>query len=174
MVKGTRVAFTSGDSSNPVQSGLDIREQVEASLGRTMLCFDRIDAHLSYLLYSRLEGRFREHAAAYLRRLVHRPTPLTTQQLVELMDSRQAVDRLSEDEREDVLYADLVVHGRRESNGSDILLAVEVSVEIAVHDVDRAARRAGLLCRLLPTLPEVAGESIAADTACRARTSRTR
>ena len=132
-------------------------------VGRIDAVFDRIDAHLASLVRSALERRFRERAAVYFRRVVRRPTPLTSQQLVDRIDGPEAVGRLSEDERDDVLLADIVIRGRPEPGGDEVYVAVEVSATIDSHDVARAARRAALLGRLSATLALVAGESITTD-----------
>ena len=121
--------------------------------------FDRIDAHLDRLR-SALERRFRERAAAYFDRVVDRPTPLTPQQFVDLIDSPDGLAHLSDEERDDVVFAELVIRGRALTGEGDAYALVEVAVEIGPDDVNRAARRASLLGRLRPTLAAVAGETI--------------
>ena len=141
-------------------------DQLAQSAGQRL---DRAESNIGRLRGWELESRYRERAAGYFRRVVRRPTPLSTQQLVDLIDSPEAVGRLSEDEREDVLLADLVVRGRPDSGDGDVYVVVEVSATIDSHDVGRAERRAALLGRLSTTLALVAGESITADAEVLAR-----
>ena len=124
---------------------------------------NRAEVHIGDLRGWQFESRYRERAAAYFRRVVRRPTPLSTQQLVDLLDSPEAVDHLSEAERDDVLFADLVIRGRGPDGEGDVYVVAGVSATIDAHDVLRAARRAALLGRLSTTLALVAGESITAD-----------
>lgn len=145
------MAFTVGDAQD-----MDY-------VGRIDAVFDRIDAHLASLVRGALAHRFRERAAAYFRRVVDRPTPLSAQQLIDLIDSPDAVRYLTDEERDDVLFAELVVRGRARTGEGDVYAVVEVAVNIGPNDVNRAARRASLLGRLCPTVAAVAGRSISPE-----------
>jgi vacuolar-type H+-ATPase subunit I/STV1 len=121
---------------------------------------DRIDQRLADLRGDNLERRYWEHAGAYFDDVIRRAVLLSDQQLADLLDEPEAEGRLTHAERRDVLWADLVVRGRRRSDGAEVYLVVEVSAGLGAGDVERAARRATLLGRLRPSLAVVAGEWI--------------
>jgi hypothetical protein len=78
---------------------------------------------------------------------------------------------LTEAGYEEVVWADLVVRGQRQEDGTEVYLVVEVSWGVGTSDVERAARRAALLAQAgVQTLPVVAGDHItdAAAELCRA------
>lgn len=157
------MTFTIDDFHDLESTVVEAQLRTECQLGRIQGCFDRIDVHLDHLCRSALERRYRQRAAVYFRRVVRRPIALSTQQLVDLVDGPAADVSLSDDERDQVLLADLVVRGRAESGEGDVYLVVEVSVGIGKHDVERAAQRAELLGRMHVTLAVVAGEWIAEE-----------
>ena len=69
---------------------------------------------------------------------------------------------------EEVRLADVVVHGRRRDDGTEVFLVVEVSWGVGLHDLERAVRRAGILGRLVaPVLPVVAGRGVTAEARSR-------
>ena len=137
--------------------GIDERfDRVEGRL-------DRAETSLGRLLGSDVERRYQERAGAYFGSVVRRPRLLSAQQLADLLDSPDSDDRLTGDERSEVLLADVVVRGRGEAGDGDVYVVVEVSVTIDPHDVERASRRAAILGRLFNTLAAVAGESITSD-----------
>ena len=81
------------------------------------------------------------------------------------------VGALSEDQAEDVSLADVIVRGRRRSDGAEVFLVVEVSWGVGLQDVERAARRAALLAHTgTPALPVVAGTWVTPEAAHLART----
>ena len=122
--------------------------------------FNELLDDLGWLRDEMLKLRYREHAGAYFDDLVRRAAPLSSQQLVDLLDQGEAAGRLTPEERRDVLLADLVIHGRRRADGTDVYVVVEVSASLDRDDVERAARRAELLDRLGPALAAVAGARI--------------
>ena len=64
--------------------------------------------------------------------------------------------------------ADVVVHGRRRDDGTEVFLVVEVSWGVGLYDLERAVRRAGILGRLVaPVLPMVAGRGVTAEARSR-------
>ena len=144
--------------------------QVDQRFGHMDERFDRVDGRLERaetnigrLLGSDVERRYRERAGAYFGSVVRRPRSLSAQQVADLLDSRDSDDRLTDDERSEVLLADVVVRGRGDAGDGDVYVVVEVSVTIDSHDVERASRRAAILGRLYNTLAAVAGESITPD-----------
>lgn len=110
-----------------------------------------------------LERRYRDYFSAYFARVVRRPRLVSQQQLADLLDDAVDAGQLTEAERNDVMLADVVVRGRRQPDGAEVYLVVEVSVGIGLDDVERAAQRAGVLGRLVPTLAAVAGKWIAPE-----------
>ncbi len=69
---------------------------------------------------------------------------------------------LSPSEHEELLWADVVVLGRRRETGAETYLMAEVSSVVDREDVQRAAERARLLERAVgvPVVAAVAGERI--------------
>ena len=74
-----------------------------------------------------LEGDYRTRVYAYFSRIVRRAHALSPDELTSLLED--AIDRgaLSEDQAEDVSLADVIVRGRRRSDGAEVFLVVEVS-----------------------------------------------
>jgi hypothetical protein len=118
----------------------------------------RMGSDLEQLKGHNLEQRYRERAPAYFSRILRRVHALSNDELVALLDAAVTQGRLSEDEADAILQADVVVRGRRREDSTEVYLVVEVSWGIGLHDVQRAAERAALLARLgTPALPVVAG-----------------
>jgi hypothetical protein len=110
-----------------------------------------------------LERLYRDRAASYFARILRRIRTVSPDQLGLLLDEAVDAGRITLEEREDVLQADVVVEGRRD--GETVYLVVEVSWEVRSEDVERAVRRAAVLQRAVahPTLPAVAGKVLATD-----------
>lgn len=118
----------------------------------------RMGSDVERLKGSDLERRYRERGHAYFSRLLRRTHVLSGDELVSLLDAAVTQGRLSEDEADEVLQADVVVRGRRRDDNTEVYLVVEVSWGVGLSDVQRAADRAALLARLgMPALPVVAG-----------------
>ena len=67
--------------------------------------------------------------------------------------------------------ADVIVRGRRRTDGAEVFLVVEVSWGVGPQDVERAIRRASLLSHTgTPALPVVAGPWATSEAANLART----
>ncbi len=148
----------------------EFRQEVREAQHRTDQRLDRLDQQVGDLRGSDLERRSRERAGAYFRQVVRRATPLSSQQVVDLIDAPEAEANLTPEERDDILWADLVVHGRRRTDGNEVYLVVEVSAGLDPNDVERAVRRAGLLNRLRPALAAVVGERITPEAEALAET----
>jgi hypothetical protein len=110
-----------------------------------------------------LERLYRDRAASYFARVLRRIRTVGPDQLGLLLDEAVDAGRITLEEREDVLQADVVVEGRRD--GETVYLVVEVSWEVRSEDVERAVRRATVLQRAVehPALPAVAGKVLAPD-----------
>ena len=120
-----------------------------------------------------LEERYRNHAFAYLSRLVRRTHALMEDELVALLEEAVARGALSEDGMDEVARADVVVRGQRRESPGEVYLVVEVSWGVGPGDVERAVRRAALLSQTgLQTMPVVAGERITDEAAELARAMR--
>ncbi len=116
-----------------------------------------------------LERRYRERPFAHFGRLIRRAHVLTEEELADLLEAGTARGVLSENEADQVTWADLVVRGKRRDDGTEVSLVVEVFWGVGPHDVARALERARLLARLVsPVLPVVAGEVVTPEAARRA------
>src|SRR5215813_12697335 len=132
----------------------DLSQRME-QLAETQL---RMGSDLEQLKGHNLEQRYRERAPAYFSRILRRVHALSNDELIALLDTAVAQGRLSEDEADEILQADVVVRGRHREDGTEVYLVVEVSWGVGLHDVQRAVERAALLARLgTPALPVVAG-----------------
>ena len=115
-----------------------------------------------------LEDRFRERPSAYLRSFFLRARACTDRELDKLLDAGLERGVITEDDWEEVRLADVVVHGRRRDDGTEVFLVVEVSWGVGLYDLERAVRRAGILGRLVaPVLPVVAGNGVTAEARSR-------
>ena len=115
-----------------------------------------------------LEDRFRERPSAYLRSFFRRARAFTDRELDKLLDSGRERGVITEDDWEEVRLADVVVHGRRRDDSTEVFLVVEVSWGVGLHDLERAVRRAGILGRLVaPVLPVVARRGVTAEARSR-------
>ncbi len=116
-----------------------------------------------------VERRYREYAHAYFQRILKRIRPVPPLELQELLDEAVAAGRITEDEQEDVLLADVIVAGCRE--GRKTYLVAEVSEQVRMHDVKQAARRADVLRRATgdPVVGAVAGKCRTAEAEAEAR-----
>ncbi|MGC9024476.1 MAG: hypothetical protein ACP5NB_06565, partial [Chloroflexia bacterium] len=102
-----------------------------------------------------LEMDYREKAPAFFGRLLRR---VRVQPLAEWLEELEA--HLAPEEVDEVWRLDLVVGGVLRE-GPQVWLAVEVSAVVDRNDVERAARRAGLLRRLgRPVVAVAAGEEL--------------
>ena len=117
-----------------------------------------------------LDRGYREKAAAYFGRLLRRTHVVTDGELNKLLDDAVGQGVLTEEESDEVLWADVVVRGRRRGDRAQVVAVAEVSWGVGIKDVDRAWRRAELLARLgLTTLPVVGGKAVTREAAELAR-----
>jgi len=118
-----------------------------------------------------LEWEYRTKVYAYFGRIVRRAHVLSPDELTALLDDAIDSGALSEAQADDVSLVDVIVRGRRRSDGAEVFLVVEVSWGVGLHDVERAIRRAALLAHTsTPALPVVAGTWITPEAAALART----
>ncbi|MBI4493373.1 MAG: hypothetical protein HY690_11350, partial [Chloroflexi bacterium] len=117
-----------------------------------------------------VERQYQQHAPAYFGRFARGLRIVDKSDLADLLDDAG----VSEEERLEVLVADLVLVGRRREDGRSIYLVVEISAGVGRSDVERADRRARILRDAMQRLGRqeiaaiaiVAGQSI--DTPARA------
>ena len=96
---------------------------------------------------------------------------LSPDELTALLDDAIESGALSEAPADDISLADLIVRGRRRSDGAAVFLVVEVSWGVGPQDVERAIRRAALLAYTgTPALPVVAGTWVTPEAADLAHT----
>jgi hypothetical protein len=130
----------------------------------------RVESRLGDLDGRLLELDFDRKGPAYLGPIARRLRVIESGPLADMLDDAVDEGRLSPDERNAILRADVVMSGRRRTDSQDIYLVVEVSAGVRTHDVERAATRAMLLQKLgRPVLPIVAGRRIHDDAAELAR-----
>jgi uncharacterized protein YoxC len=129
-----------------------------------------IAGHVGTLRGESLEQRYRTRVFSYFGRLLGSSHALTPDELTALLEAAIEAATLSIEDAHDIAETDLVVRGRRPTDGSTAYLVVEVSVGVGPGDVDRAKRRAALLARTgVGTLPVVAGEWVTPEGADAAR-----
>ena len=130
----------------------------------------KVSQDVDWLKGSMLELRYKNRAPAYFGKIVRRTHVLSHDEMNDLIDQAESAERISAEDADDLLEADLVVRGRRRADGQDVFLVVEVSWGIGVSDVTRAVRRARVLGRTGRTaLPVVAGSWVTPDALAPAR-----
>jgi len=83
---------------------------------------------------------------------------------IDLEDQLEAIAPLSDAERTELSVVDLLVRGRRRTDGQDTVLVIEVSWTITRYDVERAVRRAEIFRqRGFTATPTVAGSEISEE-----------
>ncbi|MDR7532767.1 MAG: hypothetical protein QN162_05430 [Armatimonadota bacterium] len=114
-----------------------------------------------------LEMRYREKAAAYFQRLLLGVRSVPRDDLEEVAAQAERRGELSRSDHEDLLQVDVVVRGHLRHLQADGYAVVEVSSQIDATDVERAARRAQILHRLVqaPVVAAVAGATIGREAA---------
>lgn len=101
-----------------------------------------------------LELRFREHLPAFLGRFLRRSRLLRNDEVIDAIESR-----VEPSEADDLIRADVIASGI--VNGEPTHLVVEVSVTGDREDIERVARRAGILRKAgIAAIPLVACEII--------------
>jgi hypothetical protein len=107
-----------------------------------------------------LEIRYRDKAHAYFQRILRRISSVPSEELVTLADEAEEKGVLSPEDHVDLLHADVVIRGQLRDSRVETYLVAEVSSMVDPEDVERAARRAKLMARLVPApvIAAVAGE----------------
>ena len=148
----------------------EVEKQIAELRGDTDVHFHRVNVQIGQLKGENLERRYRERAHAYFGRLLRKGRVVGSQELSDLLE--EAADRgvLSQSDREEVAWADLIMRGRWRADGRQVMVLAEVSWVVDRNDVRRAVDRAALLSRLgTPVVPVVAGDSVTERAADMAR-----
>ena len=144
--------------------------RVNVQIGQLLVDVKALRNDFAQLNGDDLERRYRERAHAYFGRLLRKCRVLEPDELSDLLED--AADRgvLSQSDRDDVLWADVIVRGRWRADGRQVMVLAEVSWVVDRNDVRRALDRAALLSRLgTPVVPVVAGDSVTERAADMAR-----
>ncbi len=131
-------------------------EQLAEAQARTEIHLEQLTGMVGELWGENLERRHRERPFLYFRRLLSEPRVLSEEEVVAMIASK-----LSDEELDEVLAADVIVTGRR-PDGTAAYLVVEISQTVRVRDVERAVDRARLFAQAakVTVLPVVAGQRI--------------
>ena len=79
---------------------------------------------------------------------------LSSDEIIALVKDAADSGALTETQADEILLADVIVHGKHREDNSEVYLVVEVSWCVDVHDVERAANRAKLLSQIgTPAIP---------------------
>ena len=159
------------------QEVAELRRDTESHFGRVGLQIGQLQTDmkavkddLGQLKGEALERRYRERAHAYFGRLIRKPQVLTPAELTTLLDDDAARSVLSESDRDEVGWADLVLRGTWRADDRPVMVLAEISWVVDRHDVLRATDRATLLAQLgTPVVPVVAGASVTERAADMAR-----
>jgi rubrerythrin len=104
------------------------------------------------------EWFYRDRAAAIFGRLLTAGQD-ATQEVVQRLRTAQQAGRVSAEEYQGVLNADLLWSGELWETGEEVILVLEASWKVHENDVERAVQRAEILRRAgLKALPVTAGE----------------
>jgi hypothetical protein len=140
------------------------------SLTRMKAHLGALEGYVTDMTEVVLELRYARRAPAYFSRLARRLRVLDPGRFADELDDAVEAGRLTEDERDAILDADIVLAGTRRQDRIEIYLVVEVSAGIGRSDVRRAVERAQLLEKLgRPVIPVVAGRWIDAESDEQAR-----
>ncbi len=108
-----------------------------------------------------LELRYGVRGIPSVGRLLRRSQVLSLGEVYDLLDDAVEHGVLSEEERDKIAEADLIVRGKDRKTGTDVYLVIEVSWGVGPSDIERAAERAALLARVgTATRPVVAGREV--------------
>jgi hypothetical protein len=120
-----------------------------------------IESQFDEILDFLVELRYIRRGPAYFNSIARRLRVMETGPLADMLDDAIDEGRLSNEDRDTILLADIVLTGRRREGGEAVYLLAEISAGVGASDVERAADRAAILAKLgTPVLPIVAGKWI--------------
>ena len=135
--------------------------RVEAALLELAEAQGRTETRLGDVEGEVLELRYARRGPAYFGPIARRLRVMETGPLADMLDDGVEEGRLTSEERDAILLADIVLTGRRREDGEAVYLLTEISAGVGAGDVERAADRAATLAKLgTPVLPVVAGKRI--------------
>jgi hypothetical protein len=144
----------------------DLREAVQTLADRTYT----LTTDVGELKGSDLERRYRERPFAYFQRLIRQAHTLSGDELNAMLDRAVTARQLTEEDVDEIVWADAIVRGRRRDDDQEVFLVVEASWGVGPYDVQRADKRAKLLAKAgVTTLPVVAGMWVTPDGELAAR-----
>jgi vacuolar-type H+-ATPase subunit I/STV1 len=144
----------------------DLREAVQTLADRTYT----LTTDVGELKGSDLERRYRERPFAYFQRLVRQAHTLSGDELNAMLDRAVTAGQLTEEDVDEIVWADAIVRGRRREDDQEVYLVVEASWGVGPYDVQRADKRAKLLAKAgVTALPVVAGMWVTPDGELAAR-----
>ena len=144
----------------------DLREVVQTLADRTYT----LTTDVGELKGSDLERRYRERPFAYFQRLVRQAHTLSGDELNAMLDRAVTAGQLTEEDVDEIVWADAIVRGRRREDDQEVYLVVEASWGVGPYDVQRADKRAKLLAKAgVTALPVVAGMWVTPDGELAAR-----
>ncbi len=140
----------------------EAQRRTEEALAHLARRVDGLADQVGELRGEAVERRYRERAHAYFGRIVRRLRVLPPQELADLLDDAVDAGRLSLEERDALLWADVIAEGRSPT-GERLALVVEASATVSQRDVTRAVARAASFAKVIgvPVWPVVAGEGLA-------------
>ena len=154
-----------------------LRLDMERRFGHVQVQLDQLTTDVGQLTTDvgqlkgeNLERRYRERAHAYFGRLISKGRVVGSEQLSDLLEEAVHGGVLTQRDRDEVGWADLVMRGRWIADGRQVMVLAEISSLVDLNDVRRAVDRAALLATLgTPVVPVVAGESVTERAADMAR-----
>ena len=147
----------------------DLRETVQTLAEQTAT----LTTDVGELKGSDLERRYRERPFTYFQRLIRQAHTLSGDELNAMLDRAVTAGQLTEEDVDEIVWADAIVRGRRREDNQEVFLVVEASWGVGPYDVQRADRRAKLLAKAgVITLPVVAGMWVTPDGEVAARATK--
>ncbi len=141
------------------------QRQLQAALQALIQRVDVLDTRSARAEGELLEIRYERRAGAFFGPLLRRVRSVNPREREDLLDDALEAGVLTRDEAQELRLADLIIRGKRWSDGEEAYLVVEVSAGIGLSDVSRATSRAHVLRKLRAAIPVVAGNTIAAEAA---------
>jgi hypothetical protein len=144
----------------------DLREAVQTLGDRTYT----LTTDIGELKGSDLERRYRERPFAYFQSLIRQAHTLSGDELNAMLERAVTFGQLTEEDVDEIVWADAIVRGQRREDGQEVFLVVEASWAVGPYDVQRPDKRAKLLAKAgVTTLPVVAGMWVTPDGEVAAR-----
>ena len=149
----------------------DLREAVQTLGDRRR--YELLTTDVGELKGSDLERRYRERPFAYFQRLIRQAHTLSGDELNAMLDRAVTAGQLTDEDVDEIVWADAIVRGRRREDDQEVFLVVEASWGVGPYDVQRADKRAKLLAKAgVITLPVVAGMWVTPDGEVAARATK--